>query len=127
MDFIPFDASQEGFQKREVISSIIFELAKEPESVLGTGGREVAKKWRGLDQEGVLWGVALKCWMPLDTFEGPQPCLLSPCRIWRPETQSWSTSYGQRSAAWRRHGLKGNEQGPRWAGPHNCWTSGYSS
>lgn len=54
-DFILSDGSQEGFQKRHVISSIIFELAREPGSVLGTGGREVAKRWRGLGPEGGLW------------------------------------------------------------------------
>lgn len=71
--------------------------------------------------------IALRCSMPLDTFEDPQPCPPSPCRIWRPETQSWSTSCGRRSAAWRRLGLKGSERGPRWAGLLICWTSGCSS
>lgn len=43
MDFILSDGSQEGFQKRDVISSIIFELARDQ----GVSWAQEAGRWLG--------------------------------------------------------------------------------
>lgn len=55
MEFVPsLMGSQEGFeQKRDVISSMTFRLAKGPRSVLGRSCREDKRLRHGMAQSGV--------------------------------------------------------------------------
>ena len=57
MDFIPSMIGDEGLeQKRDVVISMMFQSARGLGSVLGRGGREAARRQRGLGPEWRLWG-----------------------------------------------------------------------